>query len=51
LRIEVDAAEVSRLASEDVRAELVAACKTAGFAWVTLDLEGYRTGSTSGAPP
>ncbi len=48
VRIEVDASEISRLASEAVRAELVAACKSEGFAWVTLDLEGYRTGSTSG---
>jgi uncharacterized protein len=48
VRVEVDATEIPRLASEEVRAGLVAACKREGFAWVTLDLEGYRTGSTSG---
>jgi uncharacterized protein len=45
LRIEVEIADMPRLV--DARAFVVAACKAEGFARVTLDLEGYRTGSTS----
>jgi len=44
-RIEVEAAELPRLVQPDV-AELVSqAGRAAGFAYVTLDLLGYRTGS------
>ena len=44
-RIEVLPDEVPRLASPDVREGVVAALKELGFAYVSVDLEGYRTGS------
>jgi uncharacterized protein len=44
-RIEVAVAELPRLLEAPLRLELVAAFKTAGFTYVALDLEGYRTGS------
>ncbi|MFN7146963.1 MAG: ATP-dependent sacrificial sulfur transferase LarE [Myxococcota bacterium] len=51
VRIEVEARELGHLVADGVREEIVAACRTEGFAWITLDLEGYRTGSTSGVRP
>jgi uncharacterized protein len=48
LRIEVDVADIGHLVAPGVREALVAACRAEGFPWITLDLEGYRTGSTSG---
>jgi uncharacterized protein len=42
-RVEVGANELERAFA--LRAEIAAAGKRAGFAFVTLDLEGYRTGS------
>ena len=42
-RVEVAAPELERAFA--LRRELVAAVKQAGFAFATLDLEGYRTGS------
>jgi uncharacterized protein len=44
-RIEVPAAELARLADPECRAELVRYFKEQGFAFVTLDLEGFRSGS------
>ncbi len=44
-RIEVVAEEVARLAQPEVAARVVAGFKRLGYAYVTLDLEGYRTGS------
>jgi len=44
-RIEVPADEVARLASEPARGELARRLKTLGFKFVTLDLEGFRSGS------
>ena len=44
-RIEVPPAELQYLIQEPLRSDLVAHCKNAGFHFVTLDLEGYRTGS------
>lgn len=44
-RIEVLPAEIPRLAEPAVRADLVAAIKDAGYLYVALDLEGYRTGA------
>lgn len=51
LRIEVDVADLGRLVADGVREEVVTACRAEGFSWITLDLEGYRTGSTSLARP
>ena len=42
-RIEVEPAEISRLVSE--RARVVEALRAAGYRFVSLDLEGYATGS------
>jgi uncharacterized protein len=44
-RIEVDPSEIVRAASSEVGNEIVRAAKALGFAYVTLDLEGYRMGS------
>jgi uncharacterized protein len=44
-RIELDIAELPRAAEPGVRESIVAAGKQHGFAYVTLDLGGYRTGS------
>src|SRR5216684_3551326 len=42
-RIEVDPAEIARLVSE--RERVVSALRSAGYGFVSLDLEGYATGS------
>jgi uncharacterized protein len=44
-RIEVPAAEIARLADQTVRAGIAGRFKELGFRFVTLDLEGFRTGS------
>jgi len=44
-RVEVAAEEMERFASEEFRQQLVCAFKEAGFVYVALDLQGYRTGS------
>jgi len=44
-RIEVGPQELSRLVEEPLRQELVGHLKTLGFTYVTVDLQGYRTGS------
>jgi len=44
-RIEVAPQEISRLLDVELREQLVAEFKAAGFIYVTLDLQGYRTGS------
>lgn len=44
-RIEVPAAEVSRLAEPEIRHELNRRFKELGFRFITLDLEGFRSGS------
>jgi uncharacterized protein len=50
VRIEVERAALERLVVPELRERIVAACRAEGFAWITLDLEGYRTGSTSVLP-
>jgi uncharacterized protein len=44
-RIEVPPAELARLASAEVREALVGRFRQLGFRFVTLDLEGFRSGS------
>ncbi len=44
-RIELDVAELPRACEPQIRAQIVAAGKRHGFAYVTVDLQGYRTGS------
>lgn len=51
-RIEVPADQLSRLAEPAVRGTVVAELKALGFLYVTVDLQGYRTGSLNeGLPP
>lgn len=49
VRVEVDADEVARLAQPQVRAQVVAGLTALGWRYVTLDLEGFRSGSMN--PP
>jgi len=48
-RIEVPPDEIARLATSDARARIVARLKQLGFTYVTLDLEGFRSGSLNEA--
>jgi uncharacterized protein len=50
-RIEVPPADIERLLDTKLRQKLVAAFKAAGFTYITLDLEGYRTGSMNETLP
>ena len=45
VRIEVDPGDVARLAEPDVRNTVVEGLKRLGYRYVTLDLEGFRSGS------
>jgi uncharacterized protein len=49
LRIEVEAVDVPKLAEPQVRDRVVAELKDLGYRFVTLDLEGFRSGSMN--PP
>src|SRR5438445_10093196 len=44
-RVEVPAAELARLAEPEAREELVRRLRELGFQYITLDLEGFRSGS------
>lgn len=44
-RVEVEAEQIQKLAEPEQRRRVVEGLKKAGFTYVTLDLEGYRTGS------
>ena len=48
-RIEVPELELSRLLNVDIKNNVLKAFKEEGFTYVTLDLEGYRTGSMNEA--
>jgi uncharacterized protein len=50
-RIEVPLTEIARLASPDVRDSLVRELRRLGFKYVTLDLEGFRSGSLNSLIP
>ena len=50
-RIEVPVEELPRLASPEVREELVPAFRALGFQYVTLDLQGFRSGSLNAVIP
>jgi uncharacterized protein len=45
VRIEVAAEEIDRLFEREIREQIVQRFKEIGFTFVSLDLEGYRTGS------
>ena len=50
-RVEVDPAELPRALDPRTAEAIVAALKPLGFRWVSLDLEGYRTGSLNEVLP
>jgi uncharacterized protein len=50
-RVEVPVAEVARLATEPIRSELAREFRRLGFKFVTLDLEGFRSGSLNELVP
>jgi len=50
-RIEVAPEEIARFLDAGFRAAVVAEFKAAGFTYVSLDLEGYRTGSMNEVQP
>ena len=45
LRLELGPAEMRRIQEPGLRADVVRLAKAQGFTYVTVDLEGYRTGS------
>jgi len=49
-RIELGEEEISRLLDPPLRSEIVAGFRSAGFIYVSLDLQGYRTGSMNETP-
>ncbi|HUU02154.1 MAG TPA: ATP-dependent sacrificial sulfur transferase LarE [Myxococcota bacterium] len=49
VRIEVGPAELTRGLDPDIRAELLAGLKKIGYIYVTLDLEGFRSGAMNEA--
>ena len=50
-RIEVPVAAVARLTDDDLRQRTAAHLRSLGFRYVTLDLEGFRSGSLNAALP
>lgn len=46
-RIEIPAAEISRLADDELRRRIVDGVRSAGFRFVTVDLAGYARGSSN----
>ncbi|MEZ4598291.1 MAG: ATP-dependent sacrificial sulfur transferase LarE [Syntrophotaleaceae bacterium] len=44
VRIEIAQSDLPRVLEQSLRAAMIETCKGAGFRYVTLDLEGYRTG-------
>jgi PP-loop superfamily ATP-utilizing enzyme len=40
-------AELPHVLDADIRAAVISSAKAEGFGFITLDLEGYRSGSTS----
>jgi uncharacterized protein len=49
-RIEVDVADVARLAEPGIREKAVEGLRSLGYRYVTLDLEGFRSGSMNPEP-
>ena len=50
-RIEVEADDIARLSEPAVREKIISLVRNAGFQYVALDLEGYRTGSMNEVLP
>lgn len=49
LRVEVAQEEFEHVMQPEVRSQIVERCKAQGFLYVTMDLQGYRTGSMNEA--
>jgi len=50
-RVEVPAGEVARFAAEPLASQLASRLRQLGFRYVTLDLEGFRSGNLNGLIP
>ena len=50
-RLEIAAAEMGRALSDEIREALVRDLKAIGYRYVSLDLQGYRTGSLNEVLP
>ncbi|MCL5735632.1 MAG: ATP-dependent sacrificial sulfur transferase LarE [Actinobacteria bacterium] len=50
-RIEVPSEQIPRVSAEPLRSEITAALKEMGYAYVSLDLEGFRSGSLNEVLP
>ena len=50
-RIEVPLDDLARLVELEVRGELIRAFRALGFKFITLDLEGFRSGSLNSVIP
>ena len=50
-RIEVPATEIERFATDPIRSKLASEFRKLGFKFVTLDLEGFRSGSLNELVP
>ncbi|HSR13703.1 MAG TPA: ATP-dependent sacrificial sulfur transferase LarE [Thermodesulfobacteriota bacterium] len=50
-RVEVEKSEIRRFLDDEIRCKAVQGLKQAGFTYVSLDLEGYRTGAMNEALP
>jgi len=48
-RVELIPADMERLLDPRLRESVVGACKNSGYTYVTLDLQGYRTGTMNEA--
>ncbi len=49
-RVEVNRGQISRLASQAIREQVVSKLKSLGFKYITVDLAGYSTGSLNPEP-
>ena len=45
LRLEIGQEEIASILNDDIRKKIIEHAKSQGFLYVTVDLEGYRTGS------
>jgi uncharacterized protein len=50
-RVEVDPVEMDRFGDARIREEVLQSLKEAGFIYITLDLQGYRTGAMNESLP
>jgi uncharacterized protein len=50
-RIEVPVEQIAKLADPEMRREVIEHLKSLGFRYVSLDLEGFRSGSLNAALP